>query len=319
MSPETLNRVLSGGCSEGKKDGHGIGLSVVQESVKEYDGKIWAESEVGKGTKFFVELLLLNKSQATSAKIKLHTQEKVLIVDDDPLLQMQWKSVFADYGIETLIFSSYEELVQHEEELHNIQTAIVDYNFEGSKKCGEDVLRYLQQKNLNHLYLCTGDYWKPSIQKLAQDLNVELLSKPLPHLEIEIKKIELKKNQAPKNEVNISKHSHFHVLVIDDDDGIRLAWKVSKQRLGIHHLDTFASMEECEAANINYTEYHHAYVDKNIEGSTWPLAKTLCHLKERGVAKVIIASGEDPREIEQDPAFIHADAICAPDKIPAEI
>jgi signal transduction histidine kinase len=42
-----------------KARGHGFGLAVVKRLTEALDGKVWFESEVGKGTKFAVELPLL--------------------------------------------------------------------------------------------------------------------------------------------------------------------------------------------------------------------------------------------------------------------
>ncbi|WP_432409677.1 PAS domain-containing sensor histidine kinase [Wukongibacter sp. M2B1] len=39
-----------------KKEGSGIGLSLVKSFVELHSGRIWAESQVGKGTQFFIEL-----------------------------------------------------------------------------------------------------------------------------------------------------------------------------------------------------------------------------------------------------------------------
>lgn len=40
------------------KDGHGIGLAVVQNIIQAYQGDVRAESEVNKGTTFYLELPL---------------------------------------------------------------------------------------------------------------------------------------------------------------------------------------------------------------------------------------------------------------------
>ena len=44
-----------------KSDGSGLGLYIVFEAVKLLGGKIWLESELGKGTTFFVELPLVSQ------------------------------------------------------------------------------------------------------------------------------------------------------------------------------------------------------------------------------------------------------------------
>ena len=40
----------------GNPSGTGLGLSICQEIVNHYGGRIWAESEPGKGSRFFVTL-----------------------------------------------------------------------------------------------------------------------------------------------------------------------------------------------------------------------------------------------------------------------
>ncbi len=59
MTPEILQRVLQGGFTHGKKDGNGIGMSVVREVIEKYHGTLRADSVVGRGTTFVIEWPLL--------------------------------------------------------------------------------------------------------------------------------------------------------------------------------------------------------------------------------------------------------------------
>ena len=180
MSEATLQKVLGGGYSEGKSDGHGIGMKVVRETIAEFGGELTARSELGKGTSFFITL---------------------------PLRQSE----------------------------------------------------------------------------------------------------------------TVGAVGNLKILVIDDDESIRLAWDIAKQEKGIAELHSFASMEDCEAKELNYSEFDLAFIDKNVEGSSWNLLETLTYLKQQGLKKVIISSGEPAYVLEADPAYALADGCSAPFKIPKSL
>jgi signal transduction histidine kinase len=46
--------------------GTGLGLSLVKQVIDAHNGRIWVESEEGKGSAFFVEIPLIHTSEATS-------------------------------------------------------------------------------------------------------------------------------------------------------------------------------------------------------------------------------------------------------------
>lgn len=49
-------QIFYSGCPPGVKKGEGIGLSIVRRVAERNSGRIWAESEHGKGSTFFIEL-----------------------------------------------------------------------------------------------------------------------------------------------------------------------------------------------------------------------------------------------------------------------
>lgn len=65
MAPEILERVLRGGFTYNKENGNGIGMTVVREVVEKYRGQLHAESTLGKGTTFYIQIPLQTQSPAT--------------------------------------------------------------------------------------------------------------------------------------------------------------------------------------------------------------------------------------------------------------
>ncbi|OGZ45793.1 MAG: hypothetical protein A3C84_03275 [Candidatus Ryanbacteria bacterium RIFCSPHIGHO2_02_FULL_48_12] len=57
-----------------KPDGTGLGLYIVRESVNLLGGKIWFESEEGKGSTFFIELPSISQTHAGEKGLVLQTQ-----------------------------------------------------------------------------------------------------------------------------------------------------------------------------------------------------------------------------------------------------
>lgn len=90
--------------------GTGLGLSVCHGIVTEHNGKIWAESEPGKGATFIIELPLttedkqLELTEDAAEESKKITKAKILVVDDEPVIRQLISKVLGDQGhtVETI-------------------------------------------------------------------------------------------------------------------------------------------------------------------------------------------------------------------------
>ena len=65
-----------------KTGGTGLGLSICQELINMHGGRIWIESEVGKGSKFHFTLPLFHKE--SESNLSANGNKVILAIDDDP-------------------------------------------------------------------------------------------------------------------------------------------------------------------------------------------------------------------------------------------
>lgn len=194
IDPEKLIQVLRGGYSEGKKEGHGIGMTVVRETIGEHGGKLEADSQIGSGTTFFVKLPLAEsviihspesvEEGAGALVLLVKPGEQLVVIDDDPSVQLQWELVLREQKLEPFVYESYEDYLQKAAQRPPLKTAIVDYHYDNSELNGFEIIRKLRGEGFSQLYLCTGEYWKPQIQQQAKEVGAIICPKPIPKLVI---------------------------------------------------------------------------------------------------------------------------------------
>jgi|GEM_PF-2722141 len=325
MSADVLARIMDGGQSIGKVDGHGIGMAVVSQTVRALEGTLTAHSVVGSGTTFCLALPLpssrhlrdvpsVSAEEGGSLSIALVPHTPVFVIDDDPILRTYWQHLLETAGWPVVLCESYEEYLEKIDAHDAVRNIIVDYHFDNSEMNGADIVQRLRAQEIANIYLCTAEYWKPSLRAQAEQLRVAIIPKPLPHIEF-VESIAVALTPiAPA----IAASPVANVLVIDDDEGIRFAWEIEQEKLGITHLHAFASMEEFIASQFDVRNIDIAFVDKHVEGSAWKLLDTVRDLKSRGIPRVIIASGESPTELRQSIEAKFADGVASP-KIPESL
>ena len=102
--------------------GTGLGLSLCNTYIHEHQGKIWVESELGKGATFFVDLPLLDcagkvpiesDTPAPASTVATATAgQRVLIIDDEPDIAGLLQTILADAGYQIKTASDGNEALQ---------------------------------------------------------------------------------------------------------------------------------------------------------------------------------------------------------------
>ncbi len=106
IAEENLERIFDPFfTTKGVGEGTGLGLSICHGIVNEHGGRIWAESQMGKGATFIVELPVVTEEkrprQAKPArKAEKTAKGKILVVDDEPVVRQLLSQVLTEVGHE---------------------------------------------------------------------------------------------------------------------------------------------------------------------------------------------------------------------------
>jgi len=284
--PEEIRaRLGERGFTHGKASGKGLGLHHARATVEAWGGALTISSEVGVGTTVEVRLPPAAAPAWFIDKLALAAGMSVLVLDDDKAIHATWEQVLApaiQAGVQVLHFAESKPL-QDWLALHRDRPfiALVDYELLRERVTGLDIVE--REGIAQRAILVTSRFAEPAVLRRASALGVKILPKGL------VGQIPIVTASTPPP-LAVTSHG-LRVLVIDDDEMIAWGWRKKRQRLGIGELYTFASMEACELAGVDYASFSLAFVDLNIEGTKWPLDKTIAHLKQRGLRRVFVASG----------------------------
>lgn len=137
--------------TKGVGNGTGLGLSIVYGIVKSHNGFIRVESEVGKGTSFYIYFEISDKPLPISEQIEIDYyptgNENILIVDDEEMIRESIKDILSALGYNTVTAQGGKEAIAILRKQQRIHLAIVDYVM--PRMNGIETIKKLKEINPN--------------------------------------------------------------------------------------------------------------------------------------------------------------------------
>ena len=183
MAPETQAHIFEPFfTTKPRGKGTGLGLATVYGIVKQSDGYIWVDSQIGQGTSFEIYLAIANASvetpvERTPPREFVGSSQTILLAEDDGAVRRLARDVLARQGYTVLEARDGDEaLVVARRERGVIHLLVTDVVMPGLS--GRELATRLHQERPDVRVLYTSGYTERIIMRSGVEQGLTLLPKP---------------------------------------------------------------------------------------------------------------------------------------------
>ena len=291
MPPEMVGKIKDNiAFTEGKKDGHGIGLGQVHATLSRNFAEMDIISEIGKGTQFIIKFKKSLPPNWAAQTIEITPKDKVIIVDDDSSIHGDWgfnfEPIIEKYP--SISIHNFYESQKALDYIHSLSLSeqnnillLSDFELANDTRNG---LNVIEESKVKRAFLVTSHCNEPDIQQAMLKLNAKLLPKKLNQY-IPIVVLE---NKVEYSETNLKQ---VDGIWLDDDAGFTLVHEHGLLKAG-KTVDIYRSPKALMDAIHIYPKNISILLDNNFDSTSIHGTDVAKDLHELGFTKLFLVSGD---------------------------